>query len=135
MHIFYSNVMSKGDESISQNTRRQMRNTIIDYGALQASPVQGSTYGPGSGENVSASGPGLYLPNTPCSLMLQDTADVGRPTQAEAPSMDAQQGSVNLLSIDGNIFDSNFDVTAAMQEYLADATQGFWADFPGSMEI
>lgn len=39
MHIFYSNSKSKGTESVSPSARREMRNAIIDYGALQPSPV------------------------------------------------------------------------------------------------
>lgn len=40
MHIFYSNVKSKGNQAMSPSARREMRNAIIDYGALQPSPVQ-----------------------------------------------------------------------------------------------
>lgn len=45
MHIFYSNVKSKGNQAMSPSARREMRNAIIDYGALQPSPVQAADSG------------------------------------------------------------------------------------------
>lgn len=59
------------------------------------------------------------------------------PTPNHGTSVDVtQQDDATLpLPTNDNIFDSNFDVTVEMHEYLADATHGFWADFPGSMEI
>jgi hypothetical protein len=43
MQIYYSNIKTKGEQSITQNERREMRNAIVDYGALQPSPVQSSS--------------------------------------------------------------------------------------------
>ena len=42
MQIFYSNIKAQGDQSVTPNERREMRNAIIDYGALQPSPVVAS---------------------------------------------------------------------------------------------
>lgn len=42
MQIYYSNIKTKGEHSITQNERREMRNAIVDYGALQPSPVHSS---------------------------------------------------------------------------------------------
>jgi hypothetical protein len=41
MQIFYSNIKTQGDQAVSPRERREMRNAIIDYGALQPSPVLG----------------------------------------------------------------------------------------------
>jgi hypothetical protein len=43
MQIYYSNIKTKGEQSITQNERREMRNAIVDYGALQPSPVHSSS--------------------------------------------------------------------------------------------
>lgn len=39
MQIFYSNIKTKGDQAVTSRERRNMRNAIIDYGALQTLPV------------------------------------------------------------------------------------------------
>jgi hypothetical protein len=53
MHIFYSNSKSKGNQAMSPSARREMRNAIIDYGALQPSPVHPADSG--SEEDVTVS--------------------------------------------------------------------------------
>jgi hypothetical protein len=40
MQIFYSNIKTKGEQGVTRNERREMKNAIIDYGALQPEPVQ-----------------------------------------------------------------------------------------------
>jgi hypothetical protein len=40
MHVYYGNVKTKGESSVSISERRQMRNAIVDYGALQVSLVE-----------------------------------------------------------------------------------------------
>lgn len=40
MQIFYSNIRVEGDQAVTPSERREMRNAIIDYGALQPDPVQ-----------------------------------------------------------------------------------------------
>lgn len=40
MQIFYSNIKAEGDQAVTPSERREMRNAIIDYGALQPDPVQ-----------------------------------------------------------------------------------------------
>ena len=40
MQIFYSNIKADGDQSVTPSERRELRNAIIDYGALQPDPVQ-----------------------------------------------------------------------------------------------
>lgn len=39
MQIFYSNIRAEGDQAVTSSERREMRNAIIDYGALQPDPV------------------------------------------------------------------------------------------------
>lgn len=71
MHIFYSNVKSKGNQAMSPSARREMRNAIIDYGALQPSPVQAADSGSEEETLVSSS---LLVP--PHSLAaITDTLD------------------------------------------------------------
>ena len=40
MQIFYSNIKTDGDLAVTPSERREMRNAIIDYGALQPDPVR-----------------------------------------------------------------------------------------------
>lgn len=40
MQIFYSNIKADGDLAVTPSERREMRNAIIDYGALQPDPVR-----------------------------------------------------------------------------------------------
>jgi hypothetical protein len=39
MQIFYSNIKVQGSQAISPRERREMRDAMIDYGALQPSLV------------------------------------------------------------------------------------------------
>jgi hypothetical protein len=39
MQIFYSNIKTKGEQGVTRNERREMKNALVDYGALQPSPV------------------------------------------------------------------------------------------------
>lgn len=40
MQLFYSNIKAEGDQAVTPSERREMRNAIIDYGALQPDPVR-----------------------------------------------------------------------------------------------
>jgi hypothetical protein len=40
MQVFYTNIKTKGKHGVSGVEKREMRNAILDYGALQHSPVQ-----------------------------------------------------------------------------------------------
>lgn len=42
----------------------------------------------------------------------------------------------DFLSTDFDMFDTDFNLNDAdLEAAIADATQGFWANFPGEMEI
>lgn len=40
MQLFYSSIKAEGDQAVTPSERREMRNAIIDYGALQPDPVR-----------------------------------------------------------------------------------------------
>ncbi|KAK5989542.1 putative transcriptional regulatory PB1A11.04c-like protein [Cladobotryum mycophilum] len=114
MHIFYSNIKSKGTQAVSPKERREMRNAIVDYGALQPSPVQ--VHDSGTEE--------------------EDAEAVSEAEDANDAQMETQDfGPVPLPPADIDLFDTHFDIDAAMRASFADATHGFWEGFPGNMEI
>jgi len=43
MQIFYANIKTKGEDGVTHIERTEMQQAIVDYGALQQSPVQEST--------------------------------------------------------------------------------------------
>jgi len=42
MQIFYSNIKTKGEQGVTQVERHEMREAVVDYGALQSSPATSS---------------------------------------------------------------------------------------------
>ena len=47
MQIFYTNINTKGENSVTQSERKEMQNSLVDYGALHHTPVQGPSTIPG----------------------------------------------------------------------------------------
>ncbi|KAM0428839.1 hypothetical protein ACHAPT_006639 [Fusarium lateritium] len=113
MQIFYTNIKAEGDQAVTPGERREMRNAIIDYGALQPDPVRqpdaesNDEQSATDGENEGASVPVDFAPD---QLNFIAPADI-------------------------DLFDTNFEFGSSMHATFADATQGFWESFPGSMDI
>ncbi|RFU81706.1 hypothetical protein TARUN_491 [Trichoderma arundinaceum] len=118
MHIFYSNVKSKGNQAVSPSARREMRNAIIDYGALQPSPVQPADSG--SEEDIAI-------------VSEQEEMTTNETNTNETELVSHEFGVVPPADYD--LFDTHFDIDSAMQASFADATQGFWEGYPGNVEV
>ncbi|KAM0372173.1 hypothetical protein ACHAPZ_008071 [Fusarium culmorum] len=115
MQIFYSNIKTDGDLAVTPSERREMRNAIIDYGALQPDPVR--------------------QPDTE-STDEQSATDGENDQAATSTSADFNPESMNFIApADIDLFDTDFAFGSNMYATFADATQGFWESFPGSMDI
>ncbi|KAF2431617.1 hypothetical protein EJ08DRAFT_586999, partial [Tothia fuscella] len=123
MQIFYSNIKTKGEQGVTRNQRFKMKNALIDYGALQPDSDNSSAL-PANGDHTEM--PPLKSSTSPSEPQLDDLAPVVpvRPMQED------------LFSMDLDMFDTEFNLDDAdLEAAIADATQGFWANFPGEMEL
>ncbi|OPB46492.1 Zn2Cys6 transcriptional regulator [Trichoderma guizhouense] len=129
MHIFYSNVKSKGNQSMSPSARREMRNAIIDYGALQPSPVQAAD---------SASEEETLVVSEQDETNQNEISTNDTEISPNEPEMSTNE--TELIShefgvvppADYDLFDTHFDIDSTMAASFADATQGFWEGYPGN---
>ncbi|SPJ72668.1 related to general repressor of transcription [Fusarium torulosum] len=116
MQIFYSNIKTDGDLAVTPSERREMRNAIIDYGALQPDPVR----------------------QPDAESTDEQSATDGENDQASATNIDFTD-PLFIAPADIDLFDTDFafgsNMYANMYATFADATQGFWESFPGSMDI
>jgi hypothetical protein len=129
MQIFYSNIKTDGDLAVTPSERREMRNAIIDYGALQPDPVRQP-----DAESTDEQVPALksHL-NCNSTNHLQSATD-GENDQASATNIDFTD-PLFIAPADIDLFDTDFAFGSNMYATFADATQGFWESFPGSMDI
>ncbi|KAF5665291.1 general repressor of transcription [Fusarium heterosporum] len=111
MQIFYSNIKTDGDLAVTPSERREMRNAIIDYGALQPDPVR----------------------QPDAESTDEQSATDGENDQASTNVDFSDPFFVAPADID--LFDTDFAFGSNMYATFADATQGFWESFPGSIDI
>lgn len=122
MQIFYSNIKTKGGQGVTRNERQEMKNALIDYGALQPDTDSASIVPVDEEEPSTAAHDGNSLP-PPEDVEL-------------APPVPLRNSQENFLGMDFDMFDTEFNIDDAdLEAAIADATQGFWANFPGEMEI
>ncbi|RTE76898.1 hypothetical protein BHE90_008642 [Fusarium euwallaceae] len=132
MQIFYTNIKAEGDQSVTPSERREMRNAIIDYGALQPDPVR-QPDAESNDEQVGGSSSEAFtqLPTRPKSA-----TDGENDGGAAPPAVDFAPDQLNFIApADIDLFDTNFEFGSNMHATFADTTQGFWESFPGSMDI
>ncbi|KAI8673289.1 Zn(2)-C6 fungal-type domain-containing protein [Fusarium keratoplasticum] len=113
MQIFYTNIKAEGDQAVTPGERREMRNAIIDYGALQPDPVR-----------------------QPDAESNDEQSATDGENDAAATAVDFAPDQLNFIApADIDLFDTNFEFGSNMHATFADTTQGFWESFPGSMDI
>ncbi|KAJ4298957.1 hypothetical protein N0V90_004201 [Kalmusia sp. IMI 367209] len=137
MQAYYRSVLGQ-DVPVSPDERQALRRAMVDYGALQPSPVHKPVdVKPTVDTNVvrtsvvvqqqppvSAS-PSQHLMSPPESTPNGYTSNFGWNGQQPIPPLE-DDGSFNL----------NFDFSSAdMEEMIRDATQEFWASFPGEVGV
>ncbi|KAM6527710.1 hypothetical protein FALCPG4_008759 [Fusarium falciforme] len=113
MQIFYTNIKAEGDQAVTPSERREMRNAIIDYGALQPDPVR-----------------------QPDAESNDEQSATDGENDAAPTAVDFAPDQLNFIApADIDLFDTNFEFGSNMHATFADTTQGFWESFPGSMDI
>ncbi|RSL75598.1 hypothetical protein CEP51_010729 [Fusarium floridanum] len=131
MQIFYTNIKAEGDQSVTPSERREMRNAIIDYGALQPDPVRQPDAESNDEQVGSSSQAFTQLPTRPKSATDGENDGAAAP-----PAVDFAPDQLNFIApADIDLFDTNFEFGSNMHATFADTTQGFWESFPGSMDI
>lgn len=140
MQAFYRNLKSKGDEGVTPDERENLKNALVDYGHLQSPPAEPSPSSNPSPIAIQTENhePKLQsqsplpasVPQTP--LIVDGTT---LPSPPGPPSVDSSQNYANDVVWDlTNPFEFNYDWNSAdFDAIMADATQGFWADFPGEV--
>ncbi|WAO89026.1 Zn(2)-C6 fungal-type domain-containing protein [Fusarium falciforme] len=129
MQIFYTNIKAEGDQAVTPSERREMRNAIIDYGALQPDPVRQPDAESNDEQVGSSSEAFTQLPTRPKSAT--DGENDAAPT-----AVDFAPDQLNFIApADIDLFDTKFEFGSNMHATFADTTQGFWESFPGSMDI
>jgi len=140
MQIFYTNIKTKGEQGVTRNERQEMKNAIIDYGALQASPVHDQAL---DSEVPSVSRyPKLvyylltYKPAFREASIPSESVSPPRTTAADNSDLLPNRTQDDFSFADIDMFDSEFNLNDSdLEAAIADATQGFWVNFPGEMEI
>ncbi|KAF4449903.1 general repressor of transcription, partial [Fusarium albosuccineum] len=131
MQIFYTNIKAEGDQAVTPSERREMRNAIIDYGALQTDPVRQPDTD-SNDEQVQEPAPAHSPP--PSVTRSQSVSD--NENDPSSASVDFGPDQLNFIApADIDLFDTNFEFGSNMHATFADTTQGFWESFPGSMDI
>jgi hypothetical protein len=141
MQIFYTNIKTRGENGVSSSERNEMRNAIVDYGALHHTPTHDNTSTP----NTPRATP--TLPKV--SNLISPTPTVQHQThsrqQTEAPSQGSQAPShredtpssktyYDFTDID--IFSTDYTISnAEMEAVILSSTQDFWALLPGEVEM
>jgi hypothetical protein len=122
MQIFYSTIKTKGGQGVTRNERQEMKNALIDYGALQP-------------DTDSASILPVDEEEPPISAQNEDFPPMPE-VEELPPPVPLRTAPDDFFSVDYDMFDTQFNIEDQELELaIAEATQGFWANFPGEMEI
>ncbi|KAJ4340608.1 hypothetical protein N0V95_007433 [Ascochyta clinopodiicola] len=141
MQAYYRSVLGQ-DAPASPEERKALRRAMIDYGALQPSPVQKpaeSSKGPDTTIVQTTISPPPYE-NKFLSVTLASEPMVAPPTTTPIPNSYNNGYSWNAsntvlpLEADAAFSFEGFDLSnAEMEEIMMNATQDFWASFPGEV--
>ncbi|KAL1610575.1 hypothetical protein SLS60_002245 [Paraconiothyrium brasiliense] len=136
MQAYYRTVLGQGGP-VSPDERQALRRAMVDYGALQPSPVQKPV-------DVKVS----VDANVIRSSITQEQPPTATPAQQQfmSPPASTPNGYTSNLGWNGqqtippleddDTFNLNFDFTSAdMEDMMRDATQEFWASFPGEVGV
>jgi hypothetical protein len=125
MQIFYTNIKTRGENGVSKSERNEMRNAIVDYGALHHTPIQ---------EHISRSNTPKPTPQHMASRPSTDA-----PSQASRPPSqrgDTPSSKTYYDFTDMDIFNTDYTIsTAEMEAVILSSTQDFWALLPGEVEM
>jgi hypothetical protein len=133
MQIFYSNV-KKGEQSVTPTKRREMRNAITDYGALQPSPVHENPEIPDSDGPPGYGSPDKHrwpVNDTTKGIQTGSIAAVSIPSTSASFVLEDDPGDVFTMDLD--ILNTEFNIDVDL-EAAQGFWQAFWANFPGEVE-
>ncbi|KAF2648008.1 hypothetical protein K491DRAFT_699246 [Lophiostoma macrostomum CBS 122681] len=126
MQAFYRKILGH-EGPASPEERQALRRAMIDYGALQTSPVHKPIDSNSNPPDRSIVGDGLAPEGPPATSIS--------PSPATTPNVWTPQPIVPPLEAD-ETFDLNFDFSSAdMEAMMMNATQEFWAAFPGEVGV
>ncbi|OCK75814.1 hypothetical protein K432DRAFT_307718 [Lepidopterella palustris CBS 459.81] len=134
----YYRTMHGEDGPVSLDERRALRSAMIDYGALQPSPVHSPqdqrVPDKQSTQDVSLSLT-ITVPHVPLLIPPQNQPHSASPLK---PSTFESTGSFfnlgHTFDDTGNSFDFDFNFSSAdVESIMVNATQDFWASFPGEV--
>ncbi|KAB2577672.1 putative transcriptional regulatory protein [Lasiodiplodia theobromae] len=118
MQACYRRARVEGGSSIPDAEQRTIRSAMIDYGALQPSPVQ--TDEEGNTQTVPSSNP-------PDASVLTRAEPAGTTNPVDQVITDDAFLTQDWTNVDLNISDADLDAM------FMNATQEFWASFPGEV--
>ncbi|KAF1998472.1 hypothetical protein P154DRAFT_438956 [Amniculicola lignicola CBS 123094] len=142
MQAYYKTVLGQ-DGPVSPDERKALRSAMIDYGALQPSPVQK----PADAEKEE-SDPAMVRDSkhSLCSVFpaiaIDDEQQLSAPPALMSPPTSTPNGYTSfwqpqqpILPLEADeTFDLDFDFSNAdMEAMMMSATQDFWASFPGEV--
>ncbi|CAG9953271.1 unnamed protein product [Clonostachys rosea f. rosea IK726] len=145
MQFFYSNIKAGGDTTVSNTTEgKALHNSVIDYGALQNSPVGQPDHS--EPENSSSQGqgatpedgqpralPGLVMPSPQSEFSNENEAEVETEISGFV-GLEPFTTDVSMLS-DADMYNTmNIDMDMAVPPMFVNVSQGFWGGFSEEME-
>ncbi|KAI9825927.1 MAG: hypothetical protein M1819_000446 [Sarea resinae] len=118
IQAFYNSIRS--DNIVTPAEHSAVKSAMVDYGALQPSPVSQRNDSPLRSLGGDSASPPISATRTE-DIVLESIP------QALTDEMDTADSSL----FDFDAYDNNLD----FQQLLADATQEFWASFPGEVDL
>lgn len=163
MQAYYRSVLGQ-DAPASPEERQALRRAMIDYGALQPSPVQKATETTRAldtsivatslspqqqNTDVRSSSPSLprYTTNYRTQTPMMNTTMASQPLMSPPTTVPTPNGynstfswttpqAIPPLEADETFNLDSFDLTnAELEEMMMNATQDFWASFPGEVGV
>ncbi|KAF2848611.1 hypothetical protein T440DRAFT_400940 [Plenodomus tracheiphilus IPT5] len=145
MQAYYRSVLGQGAPA-SPEERQALRRAMIDYGALQPSPVQKPNdptkehdHGVVASSLRPTQPPDPQQPNNPKYAYQSLTSP---PTTTASPNANsttypwASPNGIPPLEADDSFNMDSFDLSnAELEDMITNATQDFWASFPGEVGV
>ncbi|CAA9965981.1 Fungal-trans multi-domain protein [Pyrenophora teres f. maculata] len=144
MQAYYRSILGP-DGPASPEERQALRHAMIDYGALQPSPVQKPTDSHRANDNIMAARSPSQHPNDRKPMIANITnPQITSPMPVSTPTPNGYTNgfpwntppAVPPLEADETFNLDSFDLTnEELEAMMVNATQDFWASFPGEVGV
>ncbi|KAF1912201.1 fungal-specific transcription factor domain-containing protein [Ampelomyces quisqualis] len=138
MQAYYRSALGQ-DAPASPEERQALRRAMIDYGALQPTPVQKPTDSSNAMDTsvvASSISPTSSLRETNPMALQPDHNLITPPTPAPIPALAWNTpNAIPPLEADETFNMDTLDFSAGMEETMMNATQDFWGSFPGEVGV